>query len=283
MTCTAKQLCCRSRLTAPLPHDGGPGSSLISYIYALGRIETRFPSPAIEKEFAQVTARDDTAGLTDWQVVHSVLSKRENRYLARKLCWVLTIQGLDTYILVPRDTNDLDLLVDSLGHGPRPTDVDLVVGVRGPIAPPEMCNGLQIPIVSFDQVYSFDVDALIKDIPRPPSIPEDNFSAAAEELFYRIMQLADNAGATDEHRALNYIAVRYAATYATVAEAHGRKEALSSVEVRPSRLSGTRNIVDVIFSLNNRNTDVISKMFARVDVTEKFPFLVTKLSPYFDR
>ena len=41
----------------------------------------------------------------------------------------------------------------------------VVVGVRGPIAPPEMCNGLMMPIVAFDQIYSFDRDALIKALP----------------------------------------------------------------------------------------------------------------------
>ena len=40
--------------------------------------------------------------------------------------------------------------------------------------------------------------------------------------------------------------------------------------------------MDVIFSFTNRQTDVIEKFFTRVDVTEKFPFLVTKMSPYYD-
>jgi hypothetical protein len=48
-------------------------------------------------------------------------------------------------------------------------------------------------------------------------------------------------------------------------------------------LSGTRKIVDVIFSFTDRGTDVVSKYFTRVDVTECFPFLVTKMSPYYDR
>ena len=42
-------------------------------------------------------------------------------------------------------------------------------------------------------------------------------------------------------------------------------------------------IVDVIFSYTNRNTDVVEKFFVRVDVTEEFPFLVTKMSPYYER
>jgi PatG C-terminal len=55
------------------------------------------------------------------------------------------------------------------------------------------------------------------------------------------------------------------------------------VEVRPSRLSGVHRIVDVIFSYTHRQTDVTEKFFVRVDVTEEFPFLVTRLSPYYDR
>jgi hypothetical protein len=47
-------------------------------------------------------------------------------------------------------------------------------------------------------------------------------------------------------------------------------------------LSGAREIVDVVLSFTNRRTDVISKQFVRVDVTDEFPFLVTKLSPYYD-
>ena len=109
------------------------------------------------------------------------------------------------------------------------------------------------------------------------------FGAASRELFDRIMQMTDNAGATDEHRALNYLSVRYPAIYARAAEEFARDFSLTAVEARPSPLSGTRNIVEVIFAYTNRNTDFTEKSFVRVDVTEAFPFLVTKLSPYFDR
>jgi cyclic patellamide precursor peptide PatG len=258
--------------------------STYSYILALGTIQPRFPRPSIEKEYFQMLGRaGDTAGQTDLQAMQSTLAKRENRYLVRQLCWVLTIEGLETFILQPRDPADFDLLVDALRPSPRPTDVDIVIGVRGPIATPETCNGLMVPIVFVDQIYSFDVDALIKSIPRPERVRESQFKSTAEELFFRIMQLADNAGATDEHRALNYLAVRYSAIYAHTTEMHGKNFSLSAVEVRTSPLSGTRKIVDVIFSYTNRNTDVVEKYFVRVDVTEEFPFLVTKLSPYYDR
>jgi len=253
----------------------------VSYIYSLTNIEPRFPRLSIEKEFAQATGRAETANLTDRQALQRVL--QQNRYLVRQLCWVATVGGLETYIVAPRDPTDTNLLVETLRPNPRPGDVDLVVGVRGPLAPPEMCNGLVVPIVVFDQIYSFDRDSLIASIPRPDTVPVERFAEVAGEVFDRIMQVTDNAGATDEHRALNFLAVRCPAIYAAVADAHGRNLSLTAIDVRLSALSGLRNIVDVIFSFTNRATDVVEKQFLRVDVTEEFPFLVTKLSPYFDR
>lgn len=107
--------------------NGGEMASY-SYVYALGRIEPRFPSLALEKEFAQATGRAETTGLTDREVVHTVLSQRQNRYLARQLCYVLTIEGLETYILHPRDPADFDLLVEAIRPASRPTDIDAVIG-----------------------------------------------------------------------------------------------------------------------------------------------------------
>jgi hypothetical protein len=271
---------------APCPTCGAPGTegatATASYIYALGQIEARFPLPSVEKEMAQATGRAATAGRTDQQAFHQVLSQRENRYLARQMCWVLTVQGLETYILQPRDPVDIYLLISAI-EPHEPPWISTVIGARGPVAPPDYCNGLMVPIVAFDQIYTFSRDALIKAIPRPEKTTAAQFAPAAEELFGRIIQLTDNAGSTDEHRALNYLAMRYPAIYARAAQSFAQDFAMSAVEVRPSPLSGTRKIVDAIFSYTNRNTDFTEKYFVRVDVTEEFPFLVTKMSPYYDR
>ena len=264
------------------PQSGDLGSTG-PFVYAIGRVEARMPSLSTEREFAQATGRETTAGMTDRQAFREVLSRRENRYLVRQLCWVLSIQGLDTYLLQPRDTADYDVLVDAIRPAPSPNDIDVVIGVRGPVASPDLCNGLMVPIVAFEQIYSFDRNALIKAIPRPKKGDAAQFGQAAEELFTRIMQLTDNAGATDEHRALNYLSMRYPAIYATAAEEFAKDFSLTGVDVRRSALSGTRRIVDVIFAYTNRNTDFTEKFFVRCDVSEQFPFLVTKMSPYYDR
>lgn len=259
------------------------GADHLSYVYALGRIEPRFPYPSIEKELTQAIGRIETIGLTDAQAFHTVLSERQNRYLVRQLCWVLTVEGLETYLLKPRDPMDYDLLVAAIRSAPNLMDIDAVIGVRGPIAPPQLCNGLTIPIVFFDQIYSFDREALLESIPCPDGPTTDQFNKAAAQVLDSIMQLADNAGATDECRALNYLALRYSAVYHKVMEQFQKDFSLKEVETQPSRLSGTRKIVDVIFTFNHRRTDATEKFFVRVDVTEEFPFLVTKLSPYYYR
>ncbi len=86
-----------------------PAANASPFVYAIGRIEPRFPVPSVEQEFAHVVGSAETKGLTDRQAAHKVLSERANRYLARQLCWVMTIEGLETYILVPRDPADLEL------------------------------------------------------------------------------------------------------------------------------------------------------------------------------
>jgi hypothetical protein len=97
---------------APCPTCGiGPAAAPSSYVYVMGRIEARFPRLSVEKEFAQATRRAETVNLTDRQAFQQVL--QQNRYLVKQLCWVMTVGGLETYIIVPRDPTDSQLLVEA--------------------------------------------------------------------------------------------------------------------------------------------------------------------------
>ena len=270
------------------PEDGpscGPGGECgdsEAFVYALGTIDFRFPSVAVEKEFAQVTQLQNTEGLTDVQLRYEVLGT--NRYLLNELCWILTIEGVEVYVLVPGDTALREQLLEAIKPGAnRHADCDVVIGTRGPMADPAMCNGLTVPMVRYDQVYSFDVPTLIGAIPAPEGMEEEAFRSASEELFYRIMQLADNVGSMDEHRAVNYLAMRYPMIYAKTAEMFANECSLSAVDVIQSRLSGARKLLDVVFVYLSRRTGVEEKFYVRVDVSEKWPFLASHLTPYYDR
>ena len=261
------------------------GSQVQSFVFALGSVDPRFPSSSVEKEYAQVVGRADSGGLANRELLYSILTRPENRYLPRQLCWVFRIEGLDTYLLQPRDVNDFDKLVEAI----RPpqnrnlADVDVVIGQRGPVAPPELCNGLQVPIVVFATLDSLDRTALVQRVKKPNRVAAREFTAATDQLLLRITQMADNAGDTDEYRALNYCAVRRPEMYENDNRLSGEDFSLSKVEARPSRLSGRRKIVDVVLSYSHRKTDFTEKYYWRVDVTEEFPFLVSGIAPYYDR
>jgi hypothetical protein len=253
--------------------------SYYPYIYAIGNIEIRFPSLGVEKEFVQATGRADTGGLTDQQALQSILTQPQNRYLSRQVCWVLTIEGLDHYLLQPREASDYDLLLDAVRVNPNRQDIDVVIGVRGPIAPPSMCNGLSVPIVGFSQIYSFDRDSFLNSVPVPEKQDAERFRPTVGEVFDRFLKVVDNAGATDEHRALNYLATRYPAVYNLSAERFGAGFSLTSIETAPSRLSGARRLINVSIVFTHRETQLLDRYSVRVDVTEEFPFLSSTLTP----
>jgi PatG C-terminal len=256
-----------------------------SYVYAIGKVVYRFPTRSIELELAQATGRrpeEDTRGRTREEAIYKVLTDPANRYIARQICYILNIENLETYILVPTDPLDIDRLVQTLRPAPGVGDIDVIIGSRGPVAPTEMCNGLMIPIVMVDQIYTFDRDTLMKAIPRSKGINEDQFRKTTDALFNNIIQIADNAGARDEHRAINYLAVRYDEIYHRTQLMQDENYSFIAIDVRPSDLSGTRKIVDVIFSYENRANRAIQKWFVRVDVTEEFPFLVSPMRLYIE-
>lgn len=262
------------------------------YIYALGTIDYRFPTESVENEVYQAVGRINSEGLSDNEAMAKVLSDSNHRYLARKLCWVFTVSGLETYILKPQDYTDIELLIKALSNrrsslrAPLSTQpfADLIIGLRGPLATPETCNGLIVPIVYLTQVYSFEIQELIQSIPRPEKMSETKFTSASQEVFSRIMLSANNTGSNDEHRAMNYLSVRFPGIYEKATEMYGDNFSLYAIESRTSRASiGRRKVIDVIFSYRNRTSTFVEKYYVPVDVTEEFPFIIGPMEIYIEQ
>jgi hypothetical protein len=260
-----------------------PVSAMSTFVYALGRLEPRFPSLSVEKEFAQAVGRAQTANLTDRQATHAALSKPENAYLVRHLCWVFSVEGIDSYVVVPPGSEEARYLVQAIRSSPRTSDVDVLIGTVGPPVSGRACNGLTLPSVNLAQLYTFDVEELVRKLPRPKDVSDPVFAATVQEVLNSVLQLADNAGLRSDHRALNYLATRDPSIYSAVAHRFQHNESLVSVDVRPSPLSTSREVKEVVLTFRHRETDAMQRLFARVDTTELFPFLVTKLSPYTER
>lgn len=257
----------------------------ISYVYAIGRISFTFPSESIRQEFIQILGRGEEEaikGLATPEVMHKILTNENNRYLARELCWFLTIENNKVYILVPRDPWDIDKLIQALRPAPGTGDIDVVIGRRGPLASPEMCGGEILPIVIVDQMYSFDREALLKAIPkRKHRGSEAQFIKTAEDTLNYIMRMADNTGATDQHRALNYLAVRYDEIYHKTQSMQDDNYSLTDIEIRQSRLSVTGKDVRVFFIYESRtNRGAPRRLSVKVDVTGKYPWVKEGLDDY---
>jgi hypothetical protein len=253
-----------------------------TFVYVMGQVDFRFPNPGVEQELAQSMSRADTARMTDREALSEVLNRPENRYLARQLCYVLTIQGVDTYLLLPRDPSDIGLLAEAVRPAHQATAIDVVIGVRGAATPPGLCPGLALPVVNIDQVYSADAHDLLSAIERPESMEAEQFDRSAEDLLSTVMRVSGNVGASDEHRALNHLMVRYSTIYRKTFERSMEGYSLTSIDVRPSNIGGPRRIMNVVFTFSSRTTDEVEKYFVPVDVTFEFPFRIGGYTRYFD-
>ncbi|OXY92009.1 hypothetical protein BEK98_27760 [Streptomyces diastatochromogenes] len=240
----------------------------------------RFPDVGVEREFAQSIGRTDAAPRTDREALYETLTRSENRYLVRQLCFVFNVQGMETYILEPSDSHSYGLLAEeAIRSNPKTTDLDVVIGRRGPLSAPEACNGLTLPTVRLAQLYSFDRDELVHSIQRPDSVAEEGFEATAKEVLDRVLRMTDNTGAMPQHRAMNYLAVRYPVIYQQTFRKHADNASLTSIEVQRSDVSENRTVMDAIFTYMDRATFLTTKYGVRADVHNMFPFVVSPLSP----
>jgi hypothetical protein len=264
---------------APPPAAEKPHEHHHPYVFAIGQIRARFRDPGVEKEFAQVVGATDTDGLTTDEVLREVLARPENRYLARQMQYVLTIQGVDTYDVVPRYSDDYDKLIAAVRPAPTPLDLDVVVGVREPLTTAGTCAGLTLPVLEFHQLYSFDRPSLFKAIEKPDGMPAERFQATADEVLTKILQITENAGATPEDRAANFVACRYEAVYLKTFEAFAGDYALTSIDVRPAAVGGDEGVMSFTVTYTSRATDLTEKYSVLVSTRYMNPYLLTRLGP----
>jgi hypothetical protein len=295
-----------------LPATGGPqpmveqgsgvyGRGWSGLVYAVGRLAPQFPSLGVEKEFAQLAQGAYQGGLVEMGSLRRVLDAPENRYLGRHLCWVFTAQHVDAFAVLPRDDADVDRLVAVLSPTESEDVVHVVVGRSAPTgAIDSPCAASGLPTVVADQLLAFTLDEFAAALPDadaapgeegpptgdPPARDDDQtrkqFQAVVRDVFTRFTRSADNRGIAEEHRARNYCALRYPNVYHAVLQAYREGKMLVGVDARHSHHAGARRVVSVRLTFRHHRTDVTERYHCLVDVTEVFPFLVTRLQPTFD-
>lgn len=265
---------------------GGGGEGIqpenFGYIYAIGNIYPTFPNKSLEEEYMYAYQEFKAEGPPN-ALFYQVLSQGQNLYIAEKMCWILSIQGVDSYILTPRSNVELYHFIAALEPvfvGERKFDV--VVGTRGPLASPDRCNGLQLPTAVANLTYYFTFSQFVTaTVANIPGIPRN----IVESMLEKMLDVTDNAGETDAHRALNYLTIRskdiyYMAWQMQIPESDGRYPPgvyfLQGVDVQRSNVQGNRSIMDVIFQYQARDTVDIMYYYVKVDVTGMFPYMASR-------
>jgi hypothetical protein len=258
-----------------------PTNPTAQYVYAIGRVEPRFPNASVQNEYQHLSGRFGADAMADRGALQTLLSQRENRFLVRELCWTLNIEGLPRYILSPSDPFDWPVLVSSLHRSPRPPDFDVVIGALGPVAPPDLCGGYPARIVDFDLIISSDYGSFVEALLKAPPLEkekEDEETGTIDSKLVTSMQ-PYNLGAKDEDRAFNYLLFRHARIYQRTAERITKNFELTRVDRRP--VIDYRHLIDVTFIYTHRETTFAQAYSARVDVSGKYPVLLAELSRYY--
>ena len=209
---------------------GAPGGSCTCggqvashFVYVLGTVDICFPDQSISDELQVVAitlSQDPSADreqrelrepkadepLRNWY--YRVLKHREARYVARKVCWVLKVEGQVAYYLSLRDLEDLNDLIGCLKNPePAPTpppsgddrrnrrvqtraarrsspaqrDRDYEQDQHRPpyddldlfvgsssLVSVEMCPGVSVPVLAVDQLVSFKKHEILSWCQAPP-------------------------------------------------------------------------------------------------------------------
>ena len=256
--------------------DGGGGRE--EFVYALGRLDVRFPSIGVEREMNQRLASlggDASAS----RGVRLRAGLEQNLHLARRMCYTLLIGGGPAYVVSPAGSYLLPALMDAVGRIGQERVWSLVIGRRGSMSTPGTCGGMTAPVVVCDQLYAFTEDDWAESLERQLAgvftarrLVRKDFRAQAQGVLRDFIESTENLGASDAHRAVNYLLMQHPGLFLAVAERSGRQR-LDKIETRTIQGLGTRRLVGVIASFIDPATGVPERLFTRVDVTEEWPFI----------
>lgn len=251
------------------------------HIYAVGVIKPVFPSLDLQKEFNTAA---EVLGVSEANY-YGVFAAENNPYgyIAEQMCWVMVINNINVYTLVPRSQIELNDIINSLKPAPVATDevLSVAIGYEQGQTPSHMCAGMSLPMVVCNQVYYFTLAELTKNF------TDQNINTEAIADVIKTIEFKPNDGASAEDRALNYLAFRYPEIYRKTASMKepgsnptGEANFLVGIQTKMSAITTDRQIVDVIFKYQSKTSGEQTFWYCGVDVTGQFPFLNTPLRTY---
>jgi len=260
------------------------------YLYAIGHLDVRFPSLAIEREYQQrERAIPDLPQHPRNARLLAVLQK--NPHLSMRVSYILLIGGTPVFALTPSSGFLKDAFFKALEHSHEAEHFCAVIGRVGGFTDPASYGGLLLTLVAVDQLYPFAASEWVKglkEVAKPAlqsrKIEASGFQTVSQGIFREVMNMPDNIGMTDGHRALNYLLLQHPGMFLAAAERSGHL--LDRIETRVMQGVGGRRHVAVILSFLDRATNVPERVYCTVDITEEWPFVVAPdglgFAPYVD-
>jgi hypothetical protein len=249
---------CKAATALPQAVSKGVTSQLT---YFLCHVVAEHPNLGVEK-YALLKMRGGAfKGLSKDAALHLAIER--NPDLARQECYIALVQGVETYILVPVFPDiGYPMLVEATKH-----EISAVIGTVGPIANPDMCNGVALPIVFFDVIFNFNQEEFVEQIP-PDKVDKAKFQAAANSLWEQLVPLIGPG--TGPKRALAHMLLsddswwRFAITEQLTSNSE-----LKSVNVHPAPAT-TRSLVNVFATFLYRENLMEKTYYRTFDLTNKF-------------
>jgi len=250
------------------------------YIYAIGTIKPVFTALDLQKEFEQA-AKELGVSERDYYGVFSA-EGQPYQYIAEQMRWVMTINNVDVYQIIPRSHLELKDIIDSMKPVENSIEpmLSVVIGFKANAMETGGGPGQHLPAVICNQLYYFTLDMLLK------TLAGNDINTDILRDVIKNFELKPNKGETLEDRAINYLAFRYPEIYRktaalkTNAGTGGGSQFLTSIKSKPVKLNPNRSIIEIIFQFQDSQSSEQSFWYCTVDVTGQFPFLNSPLRTY---
>jgi hypothetical protein len=248
------------------------------FAYVIGRIDVRFPSLGIEREYQQrERALSDLPKQPRNARVRAVLE--QNPHLATRVGWILSIGGNPAFALNPATPGLKESFFNALSSTHEIDHFCVVIGRVGPFVNPANFGGLLLPVLLVDQMYvstqgewAVSLGKSAQAVLKTHKIGDELFQTVSRDIFRDVTGMPDNMGISDGHRALNYLLVQHPGMF--LAAAQRENHLLDRIETRVQQTAGGRQHVAVIMTFVDRACGIAERVFCSVDITEEWPFVV---------
>lgn len=288
-------------------------NTALDFIYVGGFIKAEFDNLGLQKEFERNLASSNDHGDSalfmpehlegaleskSWYqdrayCLYKHLSNPKNRYIARQMKWSLINGYRDKMYLLEANSQHLNALIEALkpsddGHqNKRDTKNETLTPIS--IVGSYQQNGAEtlpsVHILKIDMISPSDI------VQKIHSLHAGFNDKKIKKVITDMLSLAQNNGDSDQDRALNYTLQYnlevYMGAYELIynhATSHSDRETaqLNNVTVL-TEICGERKVAKVIFDFQNVENSIGQHWYCAIDVTDDYPFLLTKFKRYLPR